>query len=58
MLVDHAINALGEDELERITREELQEDEEEVNEAIDGIIEWINTCPHLSNARQDREFLR
>ena len=56
--MDHAINALGEDELERITREELHEVEEEVNEAIDGIIDWINTCPHLSNARQDREFLR
>ena len=58
MLVTSNINKLSEEELDRIEREEFQENDDEINEAIDNIEKWIDTCPHLANTRKDRDFLR
>ena len=51
------INVISDQELDRFAREEFQEDDDEINEALDTIVEWINSCHHLAG-RQDRDFLR
>ena len=51
------INVISDQELDRFAREEFQEDDDEINEALDTIVEWINSCPYLAG-RQDRDFLR
>ena len=59
MLVKADINVLDEAELARIAKDEFQEDEQEMEEAVIKIQQWIQTCPHLAdNVRQDKQFLR
>ena len=58
MLVPATINSLGEAELARIAREELGEDEGEMEAAVAEIRGWIASCPHLASTRQDDLFLR
>ena len=57
MLMSADINVISDQELDRFAREEFKEDDDEINEALDTIVEWINSCPHLAG-RQDRDFLR
>ena len=59
MLVKADINVLDEAELARIAKEEFQEDDQEIEEAMSNIQQWILSCPHLAdNVRQDKQFLR
>ena len=58
MLIHNTINVYSEDTLRQVAREEFQEDEEEMEEAVGGLLEWIGSCPHLANCRKDKEFLR
>ena len=59
MLVKADINVLDEAELARIAKDEFQEDDQEMEEAVTNIQKWIQTCPHLAdNVRQDKQFLR
>ena len=57
MLMSADINVISDQELDRFAREEFKEDDDEINEALDTIVEWINSCPYLAG-RQDRDFLR
>ena len=58
MLVPCKINRLSDAELESFARDEFNEDEGEIDEALASIESWITSCPHLANTRKDREFLR
>ena len=58
MLIENTVNVFSEETLEQIAREEFQEDEQEMEEAVGGLQEWIVSCPHLANCRTDQEFLR
>ena len=58
MLVQTDMHVLGEEELDRITREEFGEEEEAMDSALGEIEEWIESCPHLANTRRDRHWLR
>lgn len=58
MLIENTVNVFSEETLEQIAREEFQEDEQEMEEAVGGLQDWIVSCPHLANCRTDQEFLR
>ena len=58
MLVDSDIGVMGDEELDRVTREEFGEEEEAMDKALGEMEEWIDSCPHLVNAKRDRQWLR
>ena len=58
MLIQHTINVYSQETLQEIAREQFNEDEEEMEEAVVSLQEWIGSCPHLANCRTDKEFLR
>ena len=58
MLVHNTINVYSEQTLQQIAREQFNEDEQEMEEAVRDLQEWIGSCPHLANCRRDKEFLR
>ena len=58
MLVDSDIGVMGDQELDRVTREEFGEEEEAMDKALGEMEKWIDSCPHLVNAKRDRHWLR
>ena len=58
MLIQNTINVYSQETLDQIVSQQFQEDEEEMEEAVRGLQEWISSCPHLVNGRQDKDFLR
>ena len=58
MLIQHTINVYSQETLQEIARKQFNEDEEEMEEAVVSLQEWIGSCPHLTNCRTDKEFLR
>ena len=58
MIIENTVNVYSEAQIEEVLREEFQEDEGEMEEAVRTLQEWISSCPHLVNCRQDKEFLR
>ena len=58
MIIENTINVYSKDQIDQILREEFHEDEGDMEEAVQGLQEWISSCPHLVNSRQDKEFLR
>ena len=58
MLIHNTINVYSEETLQQIAREQFHEDEEEMEEAVRGLQEWIVSCPHLQHGRRDKGFLR
>jgi len=57
-LVTNTVNVFSDEELEVIAVEELKEDPTKMAEDVAILQEWIRTCPHLENSRQDTFFLR
>ena len=58
MLMDSDIGVMGDQELDRVTREEFGEEEEAMDKALGEMEKWIDSCPHLVNAKRDRHWLR
>jgi len=57
-LVTNTVNVLGDEELDIIAVEEYKEDPAKITEDVSSLQKWMKTQPHMSNARQDSEFLR
>ena len=58
MLVTSDIGVMGDQELDRVTREEFGEEEEAMDRALGEMEGWIDSCPHLVNTKRDRDWLR
>ena len=58
MLIENTVNVYSEETLHQIAREQFSEDEQEMEEAVRGLQDWIVSRPHLANCRADQEFLR
>ena len=57
-LVTNTVNVLSDEELNTIAVEEFNEDPDKTATDVATLQEWIKTCPHLANIRQDTQFLR
>lgn len=58
MLMDSDIGVMGDQELDRVTREEFGEEEEAMDKALGEMEKWIDSCPHLVSSKRDRDWLR
>ena len=57
-MIENTVNVYSEETLQKIAREQFGEDEQEMEEAVRGLQDWIGSRPHLANCRADKEFLR
>lgn len=57
-LVKYSINALSDEELARVAKEELGEDDEELDKNVKTLKDWINSNSHLRNIKQEELYLK